>query len=117
MTSIKGGHNMRPMNGRAKMEKGAILMEVSLLIVLIGLLHGIAIPNLIGARKSANVFSANASLRILVNTQALFHDQDLDKDGIKNYAQTLKDLGNLQLISAGLATGLSQGYVIDMTTS
>jgi len=108
---------MKGLKNEVDKEKGFAGIELAIIIGLIGVLHGIVVPNLLAARRGANEAAALGSLRTLVTAQAFFYDRDSDKDGIKNYAQTLNALGQLQLISADLATGLSQGYVFDLTTS
>ncbi len=70
----------------ARKQGGFTLLELLTAIAIISVLVGFGLPAVLEARKSANEKAAIATLREIFAAQQIFHENDVDGNGIRDYA-------------------------------
>jgi len=111
-TRVRLSYKLSAADNTMKTEKGFSLLELLIVVAIIGIIAGFAIPSLLESKKSANEASAISGVRTLVTAQMTYSSTV----GAGNYAADVSALISAELVDEMFSTG-KDGYTFSTTGS
>ena len=96
-----------------KEKKGFTLIELMIVVLIIGIIAGLSMPNLVKSKMAAHEASAISAVRSLVTAQITF----ATRGGSGNFAADLTELEAANLIDSVLGSGTAEAYSFSLSGS
>jgi len=96
-----------------KEKKGFTLVELMIVVLVIGIIASLAVPNLVKSKMAAHESSAISAVRTLVTAQITF----AAKSGSGNFAADLTELEAANLIDSVMGSGTAEAYSFSVSGS
>ena len=96
-----------------KENKGFSLIELMIVVLVVGIIASIAVPNLVQSKMAARESTAISAVRSLVTAQVAF----AAKSGSGNFAVDLAELQTASLIDSVLGSGTGEAYSFSVSGS
>jgi len=96
-----------------KEKKGFTLIELMIVVLVIGIIAALSVPNLVKSKMAAHESSAISTVRTLVTAQITY----AARSGSGNFAADLTELQSVDLIDSVLGSGTAEAYSFSLTGS
>jgi len=96
-----------------KEKKGFTLIELMIVVLVIGIIAALSVPNLVKSKMAAHESSAISAVRTLVTAQITF----AAKSGSGNFAADLTELEAANLIDSVMGSGTAEAYSFSLSGS
>jgi prepilin-type N-terminal cleavage/methylation domain-containing protein len=96
-----------------KEKKGFTLIELMIVVLVIGIIAALSVPNLVKSKMAAHESSAISTVRTLVTAQITY----AARSGSGNFAADLTELQAVNLIDSVLGSGTAEAYSFSLTGS